>query len=317
MAYQNIVKMDANNTYSMLEDPNNVFPCQHDSVNVGNTHDGNLLFVYCSAGGMYSWDESNYFKLINPVKNLLSINVDTQNNLYSLVEQTNHTQGQTYCQIAFFNATNDYFRIHFIFNTRFTCFLLCLIVSVTYYSFLCNCNEPSSISLVPWSDGLLIYQYVESGTPCNRNTHVFNYFNPNTGQIEPSSVPAVDYTTFSELVGGAGNDLWAISYQRNIIYYYSASRNQWTQVNNSPFVISVKSIVWDFENNYLLVSASDVYLHDTILLKITTDTFPPSNPELLVKNEMARSGVVYGAVAIQQQNSENYGKKFFSLYTVK
>ena len=103
----NIVKMDANNNYSLLEDEHNVFDCS-EVVGLVNTMDGSTLYVYCR-GGLYSWDATNNFQLLHEISNLTAnMVVDAQNNLYSVMDGIEIIFGDYYCPFAFFNASNEF-----------------------------------------------------------------------------------------------------------------------------------------------------------------------------------------------------------------
>ena len=104
-----IAKMDENNNFSELEDPNNVFQCE--SVEgMAATNDGSMLFIYCDKLRLYTWDEQNYFKLLQENKNLTSpFQVDSQNNLFSATTiDYLSSEGTRNCIKAVLNASSEY-----------------------------------------------------------------------------------------------------------------------------------------------------------------------------------------------------------------
>ena len=107
----NIVKMDSNNNYSLLDDPNQTFQCsiQYTSPLTGlaASHDGSKLFVLCNSV-LYSWDQENHYQVLNSYagdeilpKTLV---VDANNNVFATME-IGYYGG---CSVAFFNAQNNY-----------------------------------------------------------------------------------------------------------------------------------------------------------------------------------------------------------------
>ena len=113
----NIVKMDANNNYSLLDDPNNIFESDVIVNIMINTQDGKTLFIYCQIpGALYSWDETNYFTLLHQMSNLTgNFAVDSQNNLYSPISGIQIIKGDPFCSFALFNASNEYSGTIFLF----------------------------------------------------------------------------------------------------------------------------------------------------------------------------------------------------------
>ena len=63
-----IVKMDENNNYSFLEDPNNVFNEGYEILSLVTSTDSSTLFISTSDKGegntksIYSWTEANYLR---------------------------------------------------------------------------------------------------------------------------------------------------------------------------------------------------------------------------------------------------------------
>src|SRR3990167_2500531 len=109
-----IVKMDENNNYSFLEDPNNVFNEGYEILSLVTSTDSSTLFISTSDKGegdtksIYSWTEANYYKKLATSANITGILTgDSHNNIYSHVLPF----GGTNCNLAFFNASNDYQRL--------------------------------------------------------------------------------------------------------------------------------------------------------------------------------------------------------------
>ena len=107
--FPSIAKMDENNNFSELEDPNNVFQCET-VKGMAATNDGSMLFIYCDRLRLYTWDEQNYFKLLMENKNLTSpFQVDSQNNLFSATTiDYLSSEGTRNCIKAVLNASSEY-----------------------------------------------------------------------------------------------------------------------------------------------------------------------------------------------------------------
>ena len=110
-----IVKMDANKNYSLLDDPQNVFPSPQYVRNVMGSPDGNTLFILTSTGDVYSWDTLNYYQLVYSNSSLQSpLLVDSSNNVYLLGANITFTHQQGYTNsyfLIFLNASESYQRI--------------------------------------------------------------------------------------------------------------------------------------------------------------------------------------------------------------
>ena len=110
-----IVKMDANKNYSLLDDPQNVFPSPQYVRNVMGSPDGNTLFILTSTGDVYSWDTLNYYQLVYSNSSLQSpLLVDSSNNVYLLGANITYTRQEGYTNsyfLIFLNASESYQRI--------------------------------------------------------------------------------------------------------------------------------------------------------------------------------------------------------------
>ena len=101
-----LVRVDSDNNYSLLEDPNDVYHCPIGG-RILATNDGSTLFIYC-ADNLYSWDEVNYFQHMFFIDNITSsLQIDAQNNLFALNVTYLDPNGKRKIDIdfAFFNAT--------------------------------------------------------------------------------------------------------------------------------------------------------------------------------------------------------------------
>ena len=105
-----LVRVDSDNNYSLLENPNNVYYCPIGPKIVA-TNDGSTLFVYCGVN-LYSWDEVNYFQHMFLIDNITSsaLQIDAQNNLFALNVTYLDPNGKRKIDIdlVFFNATAGY-----------------------------------------------------------------------------------------------------------------------------------------------------------------------------------------------------------------
>ena len=94
--------------YSLLEDPRNVLDCEKGVEGLAST--GDTLFVQCygSTQHIFSWDASNYFKLIVPNASGISkgtLNVDRLGNFYAISYNQPPTGGIAF-NLSYFNTSN-------------------------------------------------------------------------------------------------------------------------------------------------------------------------------------------------------------------
>ena len=309
----NIVKMNNNKEYSLLNDPDNVFPNERsDSIQgLTNSKDGETLYIHSINRGIYSWDNDNYYQLLVPITNMThnSLAVDENNNLYGIVRSStgnSGTSGNTYTYfLAVFNATTSY--------------------SGSYYEFielnsqLCSLSSTGSsttVLLTPWNNGILI-SYPDY-TTCTST--LFSYFNATSGTIDAEFEFPSGPFDISSIVGGDSDDLWVIPYSTidnaeqnaDYLYYYKAGSSNWAQVSLSPVrKFTAYAIVWDSDKDNLLVFVNDLTTgFEQKLLKVNSNQYPPSGSTALNPGTIGNVGIVHGVASIQDEDDEDYGLQF-------
>ena len=102
MNVANIVKMDKNKVYSILEDPEGV---SADCASVNYlTSNGDVLLIDCNRS-YFTWDSVNYYQYINSYSNFTTTpNSDSYGNFFAVSSAYPSTE----VFLAFFNASNQY-----------------------------------------------------------------------------------------------------------------------------------------------------------------------------------------------------------------
>jgi len=305
----NIVKMNSDKEYSLLNDPDNIFPNNRsDSIQglVGSA-DGETIYILSINRGIYSWDNDNYYQLLVEATNIThnTLAVDEDNNLYGIVKTSSGNSGgsgTTYTYyLAVFNASTGYSGnyINFLSLNTGQCSL-----SVT--------GSSTTVLLTPWNNGILI-SYPDY-TTCTST--IFQYFNTTTGALDPDFTFPAGPFDISSITGGKNDDLWVIPYANvdaaetdpDYIYYYQTGSSDWVHVSLSPVrKFTAYSLVWDSDKDNLVVFLNDLTSgFEQKLVKVNTNTYPPTGSTQLNPGTLGNVGAVHGVASIQDADDEDY-----------
>ena len=167
---------------------------------------------------------------------------------------------------------------------------------------------------IPWNGGILI----SYPTGEDYNVTAFMYYNSSTGVVVKNIIPQGEFLIDNDITAGANNDIWLtykIAYEhvydeRKGVYYYSGSHNAWYLVTLNPVgSANINCLVWDEPNQQMLVYLEDITHQDYTLSKmvrVNTESFPPSGSTLVSLIEVASIGQVLAFTTIQT-DANNYG----------
>merc|ERR1712063_189461 len=201
----NVVLLDSEGNWQLLDDPNNVFPQTNNIGGLAADSNGKL-YIYTNnpANSVFSWDSDNKFS--GPISFAIKTDTlicDSTGNLaglhYELEGPSPATGTQTY-SLYYLDVAN---------GNQLTTKTIISIVNQTL---------PSEPKLIAYQDGILVA--VPAGV--NFNQISYEFYDPSTNTLIDTDIPNSDFSSLAAIIQGYGTDLWmSPSTTSNCIYYYS------------------------------------------------------------------------------------------------
>merc|ERR1712137_991853 len=287
----NVVLLDSEGNWQLLDDPNNVFPQTNNIGGLAADSNGKL-YIYTNnpANSVFSWDSDNKFS--GPISFAIKTDTlicDSTGNLaglhYELEGPSPATGTQTY-SLYYLDVAN---------GNQLTTKTIISIVNQTL---------PSEPKLIAYQDGILVA--VPAGV--NFNQISYEFYDPSTNTLIDTDIPNSDFSSLAAIIQGYGTDLWmSPSTTSNCIYYYSENLGAaWYRLALSSVDIEdwvTYTMTYDFDDGDVFIYGIDVGSGDMHLLKAVGAGSLPMVEEVN-PGKLYLDGVVFATTVVP--NGDNF-----------
>lgn len=289
----NIVKLNSDEEWSLLEDSGNVFPSN--PFIVGLVASDDKAFIYAKqkgstdGGALYSWDDDSDFQFLASasLQTDKGIVIDSNNNVAGTAFEAGVDADGTF-QLVVFHAGENYTPAQTInlYQTENQCTTL----------------SPEPI-ITGYLEGFLIAApNVDDG--CNQ--YQWAYYNSTAKTIDPTYTAVPNVREIDMIEVGKDGDLWVATTSSSVLLYLPFGGVQWVEVDLSVYgEFTIKTMAWDDGPDKLLVFGSTA--NGMKFVEVEPQAFPPivkeKNPGTLY-----RQGTINALAVVNDPDDDDFGK---------